>query len=64
MKFLKCNKELQNLYIYIYIYYSTQFKEHKILNKGVQEIKFLSIWHTLIQSKIVKFDVVSCCYEL
>ena len=62
MKFLKCNKELQNLYIYIY--HSTQFKEHKILNQGVQEIEFLSICHTLIQSKIVKFDVVSFCYEL
>ena len=60
MKFLQCNKELQNLYIY----HSTQFKEHKILNQGVQEIKFLSICHTLIQSKIVKFDVVSFCYEL
>ena len=52
------------LFTSLYIYHSTQFKELKILNQGVQEIKFLSICHTLIQSKIVKFDVVSFCYEL
>ena len=56
MKLLQFNKELKTSYITVL--------KHKILNKGVQVIKFLSICHTLIQSIIVKFDVVSFCFEL
>ena len=56
MKLLQFNKELKTSYITVL--------KHKILNKGVQVIKFLSICHTWIQSIIVKFDVVSFCFEL
>ena len=58
MKLLQFNKELKTSYITVL--------KHKILNKGGQVIKFLSICHTgtLIQSIIVKFDVVSFCFEL
>ena len=56
MKLLQFNKELKTLYISVL--------KHKISNKGVQVIKFLSICHTLIRSIIVTFDVVSFCFEL
>ena len=56
MKLLQFNKELKTSYITVL--------KHKILNKGGQVIKFLSICHTLIQSIIVKFDVMSFCFEL
>ena len=42
MKLLQFNEELKTSYITVL--------KHKILNKGVQVIKFLSICHTLIQS--------------
>ena len=56
MKLLQFNKELKTSYITVL--------KHKILNKGVQVIKFLSIYHTLMQSIIVKFGIVSFCFEL
>ena len=56
MKLLQFNKVLKTSHITVL--------KHKILNKGGQVIKFLSTCHSLIQSIIVKFDVVSFYFEL